>query len=401
MEDSACVVPKTPQESSLERGVRRPNRMSLLLAAKTNLFSGGDSDFNFVSTPNTNEKRKNIGVCESPVEVNPINLVHQISDLQKALRMVTQELDCTKKLLEVETEKRRALEKSSSPTSILDPFMNQNAECDGKTHKIGFKILNGVKKMAVGINELQESIKLSLNMSGCIEEDEEDKIKSEKKSNCKEENIDNSSCNGTINGSQQSANTTRSTYPKQNAKQAQLNSFQNSIKNPSGISSAKKSSHAHNDNVFCGHGTPEWCKKLNNGDAIDVRDSNRKWYKAIIVDKKEGEQDCKIKVHFFGWHDDWDLWMDTELDLANLAPLGFHTGKNSFEKQNKIKEHNSDDNKSNTWDGKNNLTTSKDSKLQSQDDLNSHSPGGMEISLSPVGMAKTPSDYRSRSIRYV
>ena len=137
MEDSACVVPKTPQESSLERGVRRPNRMSLLLAAKTNLFSGGDSDFNFVSTPNTNEKRKNIGVCESPVEVNPINLVHQISDLQKALRMVTQELDCTKKLLEVETEKRRALEKSSSPTSILDPFMNQNAECDGKTQKRG------------------------------------------------------------------------------------------------------------------------------------------------------------------------------------------------------------------------------------------------------------------------
>ena len=106
MEDSACVVPKTPQESSLERGVRRPNRMSLLLAAKTNLFSGGDSDFNFVSTPNTNEKRKNIGVCESPVEVNPINLVHQISDLQKALRMVTQGLDCTKKLLEVETEKK-------------------------------------------------------------------------------------------------------------------------------------------------------------------------------------------------------------------------------------------------------------------------------------------------------
>ena len=50
---------------------------------------------------------------------------------------------------------------------------------------------------------------------------------------------------------------------------------------------------------------------------------------------------------------------------------------------------------------KNNLNTSKDSKLQSQDDLNSQSPGGMEISLSPVGMAKTPSDYRSRSIRYV
>ena len=43
MEDSACAVPKTPQVSSLERGVRRPNRMSLLLAAKTNLFSGGDS----------------------------------------------------------------------------------------------------------------------------------------------------------------------------------------------------------------------------------------------------------------------------------------------------------------------------------------------------------------------
>ena len=44
---------------------------------------------------------------------------------------------------------------------------------------------------------------------------------------------------------------------------------------------------------------------------------------AVIVDKKEGEQDYKIKVHFVGWHDDWDLWLDTELDLANLAPLDF------------------------------------------------------------------------------
>ena len=66
-----------------------------------------------------------------------------------------------------------------------------------------------------------------------------------------------------------------------------------------------------------------------------MRDSNRKWYKAIIVDKKEGEQDCKIKVHFFGWHDDWDLWMDTELDLANLAPLDFIQEKTAL--KNKIK----------------------------------------------------------------
>ena len=193
--------------------------------------------------------------------------------------------------------------------------MNQNAECEGKTHEIGFKILNGVNKMAVGINELQESIKLSLNMSGCIEEDERDKLKCEKKSNCKEENIDNSSCNGTINGSQQSANTTRSTYPKQNPKQAQLNSFQNSIKNPSGISSAKKSSHLHNHNVFCGHGTPEWCKQLNNGDAIDVRDSNRKWYKAVIVDKKKESRTIKSRfillagmmIGICGWIRNW-IW---------------------------------------------------------------------------------------------
>ena len=121
--------------------------MSLLLAAKTNLFSGGDSDFNFVSTPNTNEKRKNIGVLRESRRSQPNKSGSpDFRPTKKALRMVTQELDCTKKLLEVETEKRRALEKSSSPTSILDPFMNQNAECEGKTHEIGFKNIEWSKQ---------------------------------------------------------------------------------------------------------------------------------------------------------------------------------------------------------------------------------------------------------------
>ena len=160
-----CPIPKTPQQVSIDRGgVKRPNRMSLLIAGKSNLFNTGDSDFNFVSTP---EHMRNKNGNESPAQVNPIDLVHQISDLQKALRTVTNELDYTKKLLAVESKKRRELESTSSPTSISEPFItfnNKGSNYTNSQQEIGIKILNGVSKMATGINELQESIKLSLSM---------------------------------------------------------------------------------------------------------------------------------------------------------------------------------------------------------------------------------------------
>ena len=44
MEDSKCPIPKTPQLVSIDRGgMKRPNRMSLSIAGKSNLFNTGDS----------------------------------------------------------------------------------------------------------------------------------------------------------------------------------------------------------------------------------------------------------------------------------------------------------------------------------------------------------------------
>ena len=428
-----CPIPKTPQQVSIDRGgVKRPNRMSLLIAGKSNLFNTGDSDFNFVSTP---EHVRNKNGNESPAQVNPIDLVHQISDLQKALRTVTNELDYTKKLLAVESKKRRELESTSSPTSISEPFINFNNKGSNYTNsqqEIGIKILNGVSKMATGINELQESIKLSLSMSFTEEEEDVHNDNTNKKKNNKSKknskgnntnggnnNNSNNNSNDAINGSQQSANTTRSTYPAENDVKNQINSFQKSLKNPTGTPSSRKSSYSLHPDVFCGHGTPAWCTTLQIGDKLDARDSNRKWYKSVIVDKKYEGSTCKIKIHFIGWNEDWDLWMDTTLDIANLAPSGVHTEeehdvvkKDHVEESSKEEEtvevmlnsgasskqeENDDD------DDDDGNTSSKLQSHQDDDDRHqSHSPGGMEISLSPVIIARTPSNnYRSTSITYV
>ena len=109
--------------------------------------------------------------------------------------------------------------------------------------------------------------------------------------------------------------------------------------------------------------------------------------------------------------------MDTELDIANLAPLGVHTDEHikkdpivevskdeqsaeamlyrvRSEKNYNAKRYNSHGNDNNN---------DVESKLQSQDEDHeqSHSPGGMEISLSPVVNARTPNNYRNSLITYV
>jgi len=418
MDDSKCPIPKTPQQVSIDRGgVKRPNRMSLLLAGKSNLFNTGDSDFNFVNTPDHIKREGNVE--ESPAQTNPVDLVHQISDLQKALRTVTNELECTKKMLAVETRKRRELEKSSSsPTSVSEPFLMFDKISKGGTNqqKIGFKILDGVSKMAHGITELQESIKLSLSMSFNDESDVDDLTDNGTKNKLNRENSSSSSSsNDTINGSQQSANTTRSTYPAENHGKNQINSFQKSLKNPSGTPTRRKDLQTLHPDVFCGHGTPEWCQSLNIGDEIDARDSDKKWYKAVVVDTKYEDLNSKIKIHFIGWDDEWDLWMNIMLDIANLAPSGVHTAeewigkgvigsckKKARERINAISK--SESSKDNGNCDNMNESNNTDSKLQSQDENHhqSHSPGGMEISLSPVVVARTPNNnYRSASITYV
>ena len=123
----------------------------------------------------------------------------------------------------------------------------------------------------------------------------------------------------------------------------------------------------------------------------------------------------KIKIHFIGWDDEWDVWMNVVIDIANLAPAGVHTAKectrkivaNSCKKEDEKRIEmisTSASPKENEFCDNVNENHSTDSKLQSQDEKHnqSHSPGGMEISLSPVVVSRTPNNnYRTSSITYV
>ena len=110
--------------------------------------------------------------------------------------------------------------------------------------------------------------------------------------------------------------------------------------------------------------------------------------------------------------------MDTTLDIANLAPSGVHTEEeHDVVKRDHVEESSKEEEtvevmlnsgasskqEENDDDDDDGNTSSKLQSHQDDDDRHqSHSPGGMEISLSPVIIARTPSNnYRSTSITYV
>ena len=86
-------VPQTPLRGEEDGAVKRPNRMSLLVAGRSGLFDTNESVLDAV----TDSPVCSYTVPSSP---NPIGLVHRIADLQEALRKVTEELDSTKKTLQ-------------------------------------------------------------------------------------------------------------------------------------------------------------------------------------------------------------------------------------------------------------------------------------------------------------
>ena len=96
--------------------------------------------------------------------------------------------------------------------------------------------------------------------------------------------------------------------------------------------------------VICGHGTPLWWSRLQCGDVVDGRDKDRRWYIARI-ESIEGREDqhcseaskrakCsaspraspgfRVKISFEGWSSDWDIWLHSQKDVAELAPRGTH-----------------------------------------------------------------------------
>jgi hypothetical protein len=46
-----------------------------------------------------------------------------------------------------------------------------------------------------------------------------------------------------------------------------------------------------------------------------------KWRKAVII-AIEGADNCRVRVHFIGWADSFDIWLDLRREWFKLAPLG-------------------------------------------------------------------------------
>ena len=103
--------------------------------------------------------------------------------------------------------------------------------------------------------------------------------------------------------------------------------------------------------AVCGHGTPRWWSRLKVGDAVDARDKDRQWYAAKIlkVQECESSKDCpratlsrrnhaparselwksdvlstRVLIRFDGWSPEWDIWLHSIDDVAELAPRGLH-----------------------------------------------------------------------------
>ena len=102
--------------------------------------------------------------------------------------------------------------------------------------------------------------------------------------------------------------------------------------------------------VFCGHGTPLWWSRLECGDMVDGRDKDRAWYAACVesIETCENEMEndiengtrststpVRVLISFQGWSSDWDIWVHSKRDIAELAPRGTHVRLSSVEEEAK------------------------------------------------------------------
>ena len=72
----------------------------------------------------------------------------------------------------------------------------------------------------------------------------------------------------------------------------------------------------------------DWWKELSIGTVVDLQDSYRgstKWLMGVV--KEINQNESKLKVSFFGWHEKWAQWINTAsaADLNRLAPVHTHT----------------------------------------------------------------------------
>eukprot|EP00455_Lapot_gusevi_P026900 TRINITY_DN2837_c0_g3_i3.p1 TRINITY_DN2837_c0_g3~~TRINITY_DN2837_c0_g3_i3.p1 ORF type:complete len:273 (+),score=34.86 TRINITY_DN2837_c0_g3_i3:74-892(+) len=59
------------------------------------------------------------------------------------------------------------------------------------------------------------------------------------------------------------------------------------------------------------------------GQQLDVQDTIKKWCKAEVREMKEAEPNLMLLIHYIGWHDKWDEWLDSTSE--RIAPFETHT----------------------------------------------------------------------------
>ena len=151
---------------------------------------------------------------------------------------------------------------------------------------------------------------------------------------------------------------TQSTQSSRSRSSSAANSTAATETNGAARSSTATATHLQlQGDVVCGHGTPSWWSRLQCGDMVDGRDKDRVWYVARVAsieqchtsssDRKRNtrrrrrrrssgaateemdnqdqeEDDFRVLISFDGWSSDWDIWVHSESDIAELAPRGTH-----------------------------------------------------------------------------
>jgi hypothetical protein len=315
-------VPQTPLRDDERADVKRPNRISLLKSGNSNLFSSGASVLEHISSPSI--ERTGIDGAKSP---NPVELVHRIADLQKALRTVTSELETTKICLEKERRRNKILTSPNSVAHLPSDRPGVEVGRDNARH-----IMKSISDIATNVCNLEQSFRKQFfegpantpTIWNCT--DEIDLLKTS-------QGVNSSGNPDQSNRSTSSTNNTKSTVTRETVR-PDRSPYESTLKRQVGSPTNEKVQSS--PDLWCGHGTPQWCKRLRVGDFLDAKDKNNKWYKGQIVEDKASKsypEKRTFRIHFIGWSDDWDLWLDEVDDIGALAPSMTHTEGNSVLKQ--------------------------------------------------------------------
>jgi hypothetical protein len=66
-----------------------------------------------------------------------------------------------------------------------------------------------------------------------------------------------------------------------------------------------------------------WTQTLRPGDMLDAMDDYKKWFESrvVAVESQSSSGNLRVRVHFMGWGDNWDIWINAVKDRHRLQPL--------------------------------------------------------------------------------